>query len=32
MTETRCLLPKMARIRQTFAHPRVNDVVVEMRE
>lgn len=32
MTETRCPLPKMARIRQTFARPRVDDVAVEMRE
>ena len=32
MTETRCPLPKMARIRQTFARPRVDDVAAEMRE
>lgn len=32
MTETRCPLPKMARIQQTFARPRVDDVAVEMRE
>lgn len=32
MTETRCPLPKMARIRQTFARPRVDDMAVEMRE
>ena len=32
MTETRCPLPKMARIRQTFARPRVDDMAAEMRE
>lgn len=32
MTETRCPLPKMARIRQTFARPRVDDIAAEMRE
>lgn len=32
MTETRCPLPKMARIRQTFARPRIDDIAAEMRE
>ena len=32
MTETRCPLPKMARIRQTFARPRFDDIAAEMRE